>query len=252
MYHLSVLPPKQHKIPSIVSRQISIANVSPNLTNLPFTIYHQGFFHSVRRNPSLNCFHRRRSLAILGHAVPRWRTRLSLHLVLGLPCRLVHSRGVHSVTLLVHLLSLKRAMCPAHPCIPFLITSMMSFTPVWCRIQVLRVWSRRVMPSMMRCILRCATDSSSMWAFFSAHVSLPYTMTGNTYSLWIFLFIFIRAFLLFMMLATLLNAAHPSAMRLLISGRRSPACVTVLPRYMYLATFSMTFPSTVTVDVMEV
>ena len=97
---------------------------------LPFTIYHQGFFHSVRRNPSLNCFHRRRSLAIIGHAVPRWRTRLSLHLVLGLPCRLVHYRGVHSVTLLVHLLSLKRAMCPAHPCIPFLITSMMSFTPV--------------------------------------------------------------------------------------------------------------------------
>ena len=205
-----------------------------HFNNLPFlfTIYHQGFFHSVRRNPSVNCCHRHRSLAIIGHAGPRWRRRLSLHLVLGLPCRLVHSRGVHSVTLLVHLLTLKRAMCPAHPCIPFLITSMMSFTHVWCRIHVLRLWSRRVIPSMMRSILRCATDSSSMWAIFSAHVSLPYTMTGNTYSLCIFLFIFIRAFLLFMMLATLLNAAHPSAMRLLISGRRSPACVTVLPRYM--------------------
>ena len=95
-----------------------------------FTIYHQGFFHSVRRNPSLNCYHRRRALAILGHAGPKWRIRLYLHLVLGLPCRLVHSRGVHSVTLLVHLLSVNRAMCPAHPCIPFLITSMMSFTPV--------------------------------------------------------------------------------------------------------------------------
>ena len=55
------------------------------------TIYHQGFFHSVRRNPSLNCFHRRRSLAILGHAGPKWRIRLSIHLILGLPCRLVHS-----------------------------------------------------------------------------------------------------------------------------------------------------------------
>ena len=76
----------------------------------PFTIYHQGIFHSVRRNPSLNCLNRRRSLAILGHAGPRWRIRLSLHLVLGLPCRLVHSRGVHSVTLFVHLLSLNRAM----------------------------------------------------------------------------------------------------------------------------------------------
>ena len=228
---------------------VKITTKARKTLTMVFTIYHQGFFHSVRRNPSLNCLHRRRSLAILGHEGPRWWIRLSLHLVLGLPCRLFHSRGVHSVTLFVHLLSLTRAMCPAHPCIPFLITSMISFTPVWCRIQVLRLWSRRVMPSMMRSILRCATDSSSMWAFFSAHVSLPYTMTGNTYSLCTFLFTFILAFLLFMMLATLLNAAHPSAMRLLISGRRSPACVTVLPRYTYRSTFSMVFPSTATVDV---
>ena len=164
---------------------------------------------------------------------------LFLHLVLGLPCRLVHSRGVHSVTLFVHLLSLN-PMCPVHPCIPFLITSMISFTPVWCRIQVLRLWSRRVMPSMMRSILRCATDSSSMWAFLSAHVSLPYTMTVNTYSLCTFLFTFILA---------VLNAAHTSAMRLLILGRRSPACVTVLPRYTHRSNFSMVFPSTATVDV---
>ena len=54
-----------------------------------FTIYHQGFSHSVRRNLSLNCLHRRRPLAIPGHAGPRWRIRLSLHLVLGIPCRLV-------------------------------------------------------------------------------------------------------------------------------------------------------------------
>ena len=31
---------------------------------------------------------------------------------------------------------LNRAMCPAHLCIPFLIT-MMSFTPVWCRIIII-------------------------------------------------------------------------------------------------------------------
>ena len=33
MYHLSVLPPKQHTIPLTISRQISNANVSPNLTD---------------------------------------------------------------------------------------------------------------------------------------------------------------------------------------------------------------------------
>ena len=82
--------------------------------DLPW-IHYQGFFHSVRRNPFLNCFHRRRSIAIIGHTGPRWRIRLSLHLVLGLPCRLVHSRGVHSVSLTVHLLSLNRAIYAAHP-----------------------------------------------------------------------------------------------------------------------------------------
>ena len=74
-------------------------------------------------------------------------------------------------------------------------------------------------------------------------------MTGNTYSLCTFLVTLILAFLLFMMLAIMLNAVHPSAMRLLISRRRSPACVTVLPRYTYRSTFSMVFPSMATVDV---
>ena len=88
-------------------------------------IYHlpPWFFHSVRSIPSLNCLDRRWSLAILGHAGPRWWIRLSLHLVLGLPCCLVNSRGVHSVTFEVHLLSLNRVMCPAYSCIPFLITN---------------------------------------------------------------------------------------------------------------------------------
>ena len=39
LYHLSVLPQKQHKIPLIVSRQISIANVSPNLTDAHVCMY---------------------------------------------------------------------------------------------------------------------------------------------------------------------------------------------------------------------
>ena len=33
MYHLSALPPKRYTIPLIVSRQIRLAKVSPNLTD---------------------------------------------------------------------------------------------------------------------------------------------------------------------------------------------------------------------------
>ena len=49
-----------------------------------------------------------------------------------------------------------------------------------------------------------------------------------------------------------LHFAHPSAMRILISENRSPACVAVLPSYTYLATCSIMFPPTATVDVMAV
>ena len=39
MYHLSVLPPKQHNIPLIVSRQISTPYVSPNLTDAHLVLF---------------------------------------------------------------------------------------------------------------------------------------------------------------------------------------------------------------------
>ena len=93
---------------------------------MSLTIYHLSGFLSLRKEEPLP-----ELFPQTPHTGPRWRIRLSLHPVLGLPCRLVHSRGVHSVTLLVHLLSLNRTMYPAHPCIPFLRTSMMSFTPLY-------------------------------------------------------------------------------------------------------------------------
>ena len=50
---------------------------------------------------------------------------------------------------------------------------MMSVTPVCCRIQVLCLWSRRVMPSIILSIFLCATASASIWAVVKAQVSLP-------------------------------------------------------------------------------
>ena len=66
----------------------------------------------------------------------------------------------------------------------FFITPMMSLKPVLGRIQVLRLWSRRVMPSMLRSILRGAADSSFMRDVFSAHVSLrtPYLVLCSLFS----------------------------------------------------------------------
>ena len=49
---------------SVFKTFLSGANAKHLQCTCKFTIYHQGFFHSVRRNPSLNC-------------------------VLGLPCRIV-------------------------------------------------------------------------------------------------------------------------------------------------------------------
>ena len=93
------------------------------------TIYHQGFFHSVRRNPSLNCLHRRQSLAILVHAGPRWRIGPK---VVSLSCyrsSLPSCPFSWCPLFFGHMLSLNLAICSAHPGIPFLITSLISVRP---------------------------------------------------------------------------------------------------------------------------
>ena len=140
-------------------------------------------FSPLWRNPSLNSFHWCLSWANLVQVVPRCRLRSSLHLVFGLPRGLNHLRGTQDVTLMVHLLSWSLATWPAHRCFDCLMWSMMSVTHVCCRIRVLCLWSRRVMPSIILSIFLCATASASIWAVVKAQVSLPYVITGSTYSL---------------------------------------------------------------------
>ena len=145
-------------------------------------------FSPLWRNPSLDSFHWCLSWANLVQVVPRCRLRSSLHLVFGLPRGLNHLRGTQDVALMVHLLSWSLATWPAHRCFDCLMWSMMSVTPVCCRIQVLCLWSRRVMPSIILSIFLCATASASIWAVVKAQVSLPYVITGSTYSLNTFFF----------------------------------------------------------------
>ena len=170
-------------------------------------------FSPLWRNPSLDSFHWCLSWANLVQVVPRCRLRSSLHLVFGLPRGLNHLCGTQDVALMVHLLSWSLATRPAHRCFDCLMWSMMSVTPVCCRIQVLCLWSRRVMPSIILPIFLCATASASIWAVVKAQVSLPYVITGSTYSLNTFFLICMLALRLLMMLSTLLKAAHPKVIR---------------------------------------
>ena len=120
------------------------------------------------------------------------------------------SLGTQDVALMVHLLSWSLATWPAHRCFDCLMWSMMSVTPVCCQIQVLCLWSRRVMPSIILSIFLCATASASIWVVVNAQVSLPYVITGSTYSLNTFSLISMLALRLLMMLSTLLKAVHPN------------------------------------------
>ncbi len=103
-----------------------------------------GHCHSELRSPSVECIQWHLSLAVLDHVGPRCLLKLSRHLVFGRPGFLVHSLGVHSVTRIVHLLSVNHTTCPAHRCLGFLMKSMISRTFVWSLIQSLRLWSWRV------------------------------------------------------------------------------------------------------------
>ena len=74
---------------------------------------------------------------------------------------------------------------------------------------------RSVMSSISHSTILCATAGASMWAVVSTVAAVSHHRV--TYSLRTFLLIFVPALQLLMMLSTLPKAAHPTAMRLLIS-----------------------------------
>ena len=84
--------------------------------------HHQGVFLSLRRNSSLHALHNFLSFAMWLHVGPTYRIKSSHHLVLGRPRGLLCPRGIHSVTLIAHLLSLLLATWPPI-CVCFLLCS---------------------------------------------------------------------------------------------------------------------------------
>ena len=191
----------------------------------------QGVSLSLRRNPSLHACHNFLSLAMWLQVGPTYWIKSSHHLVLGRPRGLLFPWGIHSVILIVHLLSRLLATWPAHLCLLSLMLLIMSVKPLCFRIHSVLFLSLRVTPIMILSIFLWVVTSFSSWVLLSDQVSQPYVITGSIHSLNAFLFSLIGTFLSRMMLSSLQNALHPWPILLFISCIWSWSLVTICPRY---------------------
>ena len=131
----------------------------------------QGVFLSLRRNPSLHALHNFLSFAMWLHVGPTYWIKLSHHLVLGRPRDLLFPRSIHSVTLIVHLLSRLLATWPTNLCFLSLMLLIMSITPLCFQIHSVLFLSLRVTPIMILSILIWVVTSVSSWVLLSDQVS---------------------------------------------------------------------------------
>ena len=159
--------------------------------------HHQIHHHHQRFNRSMDCLHRRRSLAILGHAEPRWRAMLpsilfwsSLQSCPFLYCPLYPSRSPSRSVMF------EPGNASHPPGIPLLI---MSLAPVA---------SRRLID------LPCDHLGKFILCYFTFVQQSIFTNKLSTS-----LTIIMLAFLLLRMLATSLNVVHRSAMRVGRQGK---------------------------------
>ena len=155
----------------------------------------QGVSLSLRRNPSLHACHNFLSLAMWLQVGPTYWIKSSHHLVLGRPRGLLFPWGIHSVILIVHLLSRLLATWPAHLCLLSLMLLIMSVKPLCFRIHSVLFLSLRVTPIMILSIFLWVVTSFSSWVLLSDQISQPYVITGSIHSLNTFLFSLIGTFL---------------------------------------------------------
>ena len=135
---------------------------------------------------------------------------------------------------------------PTHLCLLSLMFLIMSVTPLCFRIQFVTLSILEGDSYHDSFHLPLVVTSFSSWVLLSDQVSQPYVITGSIHSLNAFLFSLIGTFLSRMMLSSLQNALHPCPILLFISCTWSWSLVTICPRYTYLSTSSIFFPSTIT------
>ena len=127
----------------------------------------QGVSLSLRRNPSLHACHNFLSLAMWLQVGPTYWIKSSHHLVLGRPRGLLFPWGIHSVILIVHLLSRLLATWPAHLCLLSLMLLIMSVKPLCFRIHSVLFLSFRVTPIMILSIFLWVVTSFSSWVLLN-------------------------------------------------------------------------------------
>ena len=136
-------------------------------------------------------------------------SRLSLHRLAGLPCRLFLSYGIQVMTSKVHRSSLRRLICPAQDHFIFLTVLIISMTFVLSLTQMLVFLSLYVMLSILLSILVCAAASLFFACLVSVQVYAPYVIAGSTHELYTCIFRQM-AWLLLKMSWCLAYAAQPA------------------------------------------
>ena len=127
--------------------------------------------------------------AVLCHIVSlQYLSRLSLHRLAGLPCRLFLSYGLQVVTREVHRLPLRRLICSAQDHFIFLTVYIISMTLVLSLTQMLVLLSLHVMLRILLSILVCAAARLFCACLISAQVSAQYVIAGSTHELYTCLF----------------------------------------------------------------
>ena len=144
----------------------------------------------------------------------------SIQRLLCLPLLLVHSLGVHSVTLWVHLLSCRLARWPAHLHFLVLISCMMSLTFVFSLRSIFLTLSLFVTPTIIRSIALSVTRSFFSSFLVVVHVSAPYESTGIIHWLNICFFKEIGRSLSRKMRVSLPNFAHANCILLFTSASK--------------------------------
>ena len=205
----------------------------------------QGVSLSLRMNSSLHALHNFLSFAMWLHVGLTYRIKSSHHLGLDRPRGLLCPRGIHSVTDCPSIVMSPRHVT-VHLCLLSRMLLIMFVTALCLRIQFVLFLSLGVTPTMIFSIFLWVVTSFLSWVLLRDQGSEPYVMTGSTHSLNPFLLVSLAHFCLAWCCPAYRMHSIPVRFSFSFFCIWSWSLVTIWPRYTYLSTSSIFFPSTIT------